>query len=64
MLVKFAVIAGNASRDLAKRIARRLKAPYIEAQTKIFPDGESKITFGRVPKKKCHNSSTVNVPSS
>ena len=51
MLVKFAVIAGNASRDLAKRIARRLKAPYIEAQTKIFPDGESKITFGRVPKK-------------
>ncbi|HIA10104.1 MAG TPA: ribose-phosphate pyrophosphokinase, partial [Candidatus Nitrosopelagicus sp.] len=33
-MVKFAVIAGNASRDLAKRIARRLKAPYIEAQTK------------------------------
>ncbi len=51
MLVKFAVIAGNASRDLAKRIARRLKAPYIEAQTKIFPDGESKITFSSVPKK-------------
>jgi len=51
MLVKFAVIAGNASRDLAKRIARRLKAPYIEAQTKIFPDGESKITFSSIPKK-------------
>ena len=51
MLVKFAVIAGNASRDLAKRIARRLKAPYIEAQTKIFPDGESKITFSSMPKK-------------
>ena len=50
-MVKFAVIAGNASRDLAKRIARRLKAPYIEAQTKIFPDGESKITFRRLPKK-------------
>ena len=50
-MVKFAVIAGNASRDLAKRIARRLKAPYIEAQTKIFPDGESKITFRRIPKK-------------
>ena len=50
-MVKFAVIAGNASRDLAKRIARRLKAPYIEAQTKIFPDGESKITFSSVPKK-------------
>jgi ribose-phosphate pyrophosphokinase len=51
MLVKFAVIAGNASRDLAKRIARRLKAPYVEAQTKIFPDGESKITFSSIPKK-------------
>ena len=51
MLVKFAVIAGNASRDLAKRIAKRLKAPYIEAQTKIFPDGESKITFSSIPKK-------------
>ena len=49
-MVKFAVIGGNASKDLAKRIARRLKAPYIETQTKIFPDGESKITFGRIPK--------------
>jgi len=50
-LVKFAVIGGNASKDLAKRIARRLKAPYIETQTKIFPDGESKIAFKRIPKK-------------
>ena len=51
MLVKFAVIGGNASKDLAKRIARRLKAPYIETQTKIFPDGESKVTFKRIPNK-------------
>ena len=51
MLVKFAVIAGNASKDLAKRIARRLKATYVETQTKIFPDGESKISFGRIPKQ-------------
>jgi ribose-phosphate pyrophosphokinase len=50
-LVKFTVIGGNASRDLAKRIARRLKATYVGTQTKIFPDGESKITFGRIPKK-------------
>ena len=50
MLVKFAVIAGNASKDLGKRIARRLKAPYVEAKTRVFPDGESKITFGRIPK--------------
>ena len=50
MLVKFAVIGGNASKDLAKRIARRLKAPYVEAKTRVFPDGESKITFGHIPK--------------
>ena len=49
-MVKFAVVAGSASKDLAKRIARRLKAPYIEAKTRVFPDGESKITFGRIPK--------------
>jgi len=51
MLVKFIVIGGNASKDLAKRIARRLKSPYMETQTKIFPDGESKITFRPIPKK-------------
>jgi len=50
MLVKFAVIAGSASKDLGKRIARRLKAPYVEAKTRVFPDGESKIIFGRIPK--------------
>ena len=50
MLVKFAVIAGSASKDLGKRIARRLKAPYVEAKTRVFPDGESKITFGCIPK--------------
>ena len=50
MLVKFAVIAGSASRDIGKRVARRLKAPYVEAKTRVFPDGESKITFGRIPK--------------
>ena len=50
-MVKFTVIGGNASKDLAKRIARRLKATYVETQTKIFPDGESKISFGRIPKQ-------------
>jgi ribose-phosphate pyrophosphokinase len=49
-LVKFTVIGSNTSKDLARRIARRLRATYIETQTKIFPDGESKITFGRIPK--------------
>ena len=50
-MAKFAVIGGNASKDLGKRIARRLKSPYMETQTKVFPDGESKITFRRIPKK-------------
>jgi len=49
-LVKFTVIGGNASKDLAKRIARRLKASYVDTKTRVFPDGESKITFGRIPK--------------
>ena len=43
MLVNFTVIGGNASKDLAKRIARRLKAKYVDADTRTFPDGESKI---------------------
>jgi len=42
-LVKFAVIAGSASKDLGKRIARRLKAPYVEAKTRVFPDGERRL---------------------
>ncbi len=50
-MVKFTIIGGNASSDLAKRIARRLKAPYIKTGKKIFPDGESKITINQIPKK-------------
>ena len=50
-MVKFTVIGGGASKDLAKRLARKLKAVYIQTETKIFPDGESKITCGRIPKK-------------
>ena len=50
-MVKFTVIGGGASKDLAKRLARKLKAAYIETDTKIFPDGESKITLQKIPKK-------------
>ena len=50
-MVKFTVIGGGASKDLAKRLARRLRAVYIETETKIFPDGESKITLRKIPKK-------------
>ena len=51
MLVNFTVIGGNASKDLAKRIARRLKAKYVDVDTRTFPDGESKITFRHNLKK-------------
>ena len=50
-MVKFTVIGGGASKDLARRLARRLRAVYIETETKIFPDGESKITLQKIPKK-------------
>ena len=50
-MVKFTVIGGGASKDLAKRLAQKLKAAYIETDTKIFPDGESKITLQKIPKK-------------
>ncbi len=51
MLVNFTVMGGNASKDLAKRIARRLKAKYVDVDTRTFPDGESKITFRHNLKK-------------
>jgi len=50
-MTKFTVIGGDSSSDLAKRIARKLKAPYIKTEKKVFPDGESKITINRIPKK-------------
>tara|TARA_Y100000590_G_scaffold135597_1_gene155211 strand:+ start:1059 stop:1940 length:882 start_codon:yes stop_codon:yes gene_type:complete len=50
-MVKFSVIGGDASSDLAKKIARRLKVPYIKTERKIFPDGESKIIISYIPKK-------------
>jgi ribose-phosphate pyrophosphokinase len=50
-MVKFTVIGGCGSSDLAKRIARKLKATYIKTEKKVFPDGESKITINQIPKK-------------
>ncbi|MCX8204472.1 MAG: ribose-phosphate diphosphokinase [Candidatus Nezhaarchaeota archaeon] len=41
------VIAGPASRGLAKRIASELKAELTEAEAKTFPDGESYIRVVR-----------------
>tara|TARA_B100000029_G_scaffold88978_1_gene78741 strand:- start:7 stop:882 length:876 start_codon:yes stop_codon:yes gene_type:complete len=50
-MAKFTVVSGNASTDLAKKIARKLKSPYIKTEKKVFPDGESKITINQIPKK-------------
>ncbi|MBC8251875.1 MAG: ribose-phosphate pyrophosphokinase [Candidatus Nitrosopelagicus sp.] len=50
-MVKFTVIGGCGSSDLAKRIAKKLKATYIKTEKKVFPDGESKITIKQIPKK-------------
>jgi ribose-phosphate pyrophosphokinase len=50
-LAKFTVIGGNASQDLAKRLARKLKATYINTELRTFPDGENKITLSAKPKK-------------
>ncbi|MFY9301585.1 MAG: ribose-phosphate diphosphokinase [Candidatus Nitrosotenuis sp.] len=47
----YTVIGGNASSDLARRLAKKLKASYISSELRIFPDGESKITISAMPKK-------------
>jgi len=50
-MVKTTIIAGNASKGLGRRVAKRLNATFIPAETTIFPDGESKITLKKIPKK-------------
>ena len=45
------MIGGNASADLAKRLAKKTKARYISSELRVFPDGESKITISAKPKK-------------
>ncbi len=51
MLKKFTVIGGHASQDLAKKIAKKLNAPYLTCNLRVFPDGEGKITIQGKPKK-------------
>jgi ribose-phosphate pyrophosphokinase len=47
------LIAGNSSKDLAKKISKKLKANLVKSEVKIFPDGESKITIkGKLSKSK------------
>lgn len=49
--MKTTVIGGKASEDLARKLARRLKAGFVSSEVRVFPDGESKITISSVPKK-------------
>lgn len=52
-MVRLSVIAGKASEDLAKKIAKKLKANLIKTEIRIFADGESKITLsGNISKNK------------
>ena len=50
-MVKFTVIGGDSSEDLARKIARSLKAPYVKTENRVFPDGESKITIKKIPRQ-------------
>ena len=53
MLSTISVIAGKASEDLAKKLARKIKGDLVKSQIRIFADGESKITLnGKISKKK------------
>lgn len=45
------VIGGPASAVLAKKIAKRLNAKYLEAKLRVFPDGESKLTVNGTPRR-------------
>ncbi len=40
---KVCVLAGPASKDIAKSVAKILDAELIDTDLKVFPDGESKI---------------------
>lgn len=46
----YTVIGGKASEDLARKIAKNLKATFVSSEVRVFPDGESKITISKRPK--------------
>ena len=50
---KLSVIAGKSSEDIARKLARKIKANFVKSQVRVFVDGESKITLsGEISKKK------------
>jgi ribose-phosphate pyrophosphokinase len=50
LTVTYTVIGGPASLVLAKKIAKKLDAKYMESQLRTFADGESNITIPDKPK--------------
>ncbi|HJU13506.1 MAG TPA: ribose-phosphate diphosphokinase [Candidatus Nitrosotalea sp.] len=48
-MVRFTVIGGPSSEQLARKIASRLNSRYVGCDLRIFPDGESKITLRARP---------------
>jgi ribose-phosphate pyrophosphokinase len=50
-LTKYTVIGGEASKELARKLARKLEATYIDTKLRTFPDGENKITLSARPRK-------------
>lgn len=50
MLTNYTVIGGRASEDLARRIAKKLRAGFVSSEIRVFPDGESKVTISKRPK--------------
>ena len=51
-MLSVTVIGGKASEDLARKLAKKLKASFVSSELRIFPDGESKITISAKPKGK------------
>src|SRR5574338_1561659 len=50
--MSFSVIGGPASSGIARKIAKRIGASYIQSQIRVFPDGECKITIpGKLKRK-------------
>ena len=52
-MVKYTVIAGKSSEDIAKNLSKKLKSNLIKLDVRVFPDGESKITLSGKPTKRC-----------
>ena len=50
-MLSVTVIGGKASEDMAKKLAKRLKASFISSDLRIFPDGENKITINAKPRR-------------